>query len=244
MMGGGTPRHCQPHRRRPSSSSALLPIRSFSSATPLVLNTDFDIYALADFSNARFIALKNYLQLFSDPLFLTALRNTAYYVLVGGPLSVAVSLASALILNSRLTRFRVFFPRHLLPVWSTLVALPSSGGSLPPQFGLANYALCSSVSPVDWLGDPVWAMPAIILMSVWKGFGYNMIIFIAGLQTIPAELYEAARIDGASTWQQFRDITLPMLAPTTLFVGIITMINNFQLFAEPYVMTQGAGQQH
>jgi multiple sugar transport system permease protein len=96
-----------------------------------------------------------------------------------------------------------------------------------------------SINSIDWLGDPVWAMPAIMLMSVWKNFGYNMIIFIAGLQNIPEDLYEAASIEGASTWQKFRAITLPMLAPTTFFISIITMIGYFQLFAEPYIMTQG-----
>jgi len=95
------------------------------------------------------------------------------------------------------------------------------------------------INPVDWLGDPQWAMPAIILLAVWKGFGYNMIIFIAGLQNIPTSLYEAASIDGAGAWHRFRYITLPMLAPTTLFITVITMIGYFQLFAEPYVMTQG-----
>ena len=95
------------------------------------------------------------------------------------------------------------------------------------------------IEPVDWLGDPDWAMPSLILMATWKNFGFNMIIFIAGLQNVPGRLYEAARIDGASALQQFRYITLPMLAPTFLFVTVITMIGYFQLFAEPYVMTQG-----
>jgi multiple sugar transport system permease protein len=92
---------------------------------------------------------------------------------------------------------------------------------------------------IDWLGDPRWAMPAIILVSVWKNFGFNMIIFIAGLQTIPRELYEAAAVDGANAWWRFRRVTLPGLAPTFLFVGVTTLIGFFQLFAEPYVMTQG-----
>ena len=109
-----------------------------------------------------------------------------------------------------------------------------------PRFGLLNYALSLvGIGPIDWLGDENWAMPAIILMAVWKNFGYNMIIFIAGLQNIPQELYEAASIDGAGKWQQFASITVPMLAPTTLFITIITMIGYIQLFAEPYVMTQG-----
>ena len=105
---------------------------------------------------------------------------------------------------------------------------------------MLNYGLgLLGIAPVDWLGDPAWAMPALILLAVWKNFGFNMIIFIAGLQNIPLHLYEAATIDGANSWQQFRHVTLPMLAPTFLFVAVITMIGYFQLFAEPYVMTQG-----
>src|SRR6476661_4666963 len=95
------------------------------------------------------------------------------------------------------------------------------------------------VAPVDWLGATRWAMPAIMLMAVWKSFGYNMLIFIAGLQSIPEELYDAANVDGAGPVRQFMNVTLPMLGPTLLFVGVITMIGYFQLFAEPYVMTQG-----
>ena len=109
-----------------------------------------------------------------------------------------------------------------------------------PRFGALDRALGSLGLPaIDWLGDPRWAMPAIILLAVWKNFGYNMIIFIAGLQAIPEELYEAARIDGAGAWRQFRHITLPMLGPTFLFVGIVTAIGYLQLFPEPYVMTYG-----
>jgi multiple sugar transport system permease protein len=109
-----------------------------------------------------------------------------------------------------------------------------------PRFGLLNAGLgLVGIGPIDWLTDPRWAMPAIILLAVWKNFGYNMIIFIAGLQAIPRELYEAADLDGAGAWQRFRHITMPMLAPTFLFVGVITMIGYFQLFAEPYVMTSG-----
>jgi multiple sugar transport system permease protein len=109
-----------------------------------------------------------------------------------------------------------------------------------PRYGLLNYLLGHlGIHPIDWLGDPHWAMPAIIVMAIWKNFGYNMLIFIAGLQSIPEELYEAARIDGASAWRRFRHVTIPQLAPTFLFVGVVTMIGYFQLFAEPYVMTGG-----
>jgi multiple sugar transport system permease protein len=92
---------------------------------------------------------------------------------------------------------------------------------------------------VDWLGDPRWALPAIVLLSVWKNFGYGMILFVAGLQAIPESHYEAARLDGASRWQQFRHVTVPALWPTLLFVGLITTLGYLQLFAEPYVMTAG-----
>jgi multiple sugar transport system permease protein len=94
-------------------------------------------------------------------------------------------------------------------------------------------------APIDWLGDPAWSMPAIILMAVWKNFGFNMIILLAGLQSIPERLYEAASLDGARAWRQFRSITLPLLAPTLGFVTLLTAIGYFQFFAEPYVMTQG-----
>ena len=108
-----------------------------------------------------------------------------------------------------------------------------------PRFGVFNYILSLfGINAIDWLGDPKYAMPAIILLAIWKNFGYNMILFIAGLQNIPTELYEAAELDGASNWQKFKEITLPFLAPTTFFISIITMIGYFQLFAEPYVMTQ------
>jgi multiple sugar transport system permease protein len=204
--------------------------------------TDFDIYSLANIEYARIVGLKNYERIVNDPLFWTALKNTLYFLLVGGPLSIAVSLAAALLLQSKLVRFKTFFRlAYFAPVVTTLVAIAVVWRFVyHPRFGLLNYVLSwFGISPIDWLGDPSWAMPAIILMAVWKNFGYNMVIFIAGLQNIPQELYEAASIDGASPWQQFKSITIPMLAPTTLFISVITMIGYFQLFAEPYVMTQG-----
>ena len=209
----------------------------------LVLSfTDFDIYALGNFRVARFVGLRNYVQIFQDPLFWTALKNTLYFLCVGGPLSIAVSLGAALLLNAKMVRWKPFFRLvYFAPVVTTLVAVAVVWRFIyHPRFGLLNYVLgLAGISPLDWLGDPHLAMPAMILLAVWKNFGYNMIIFIAGLQNIPTSLYEAASIDGAGFWQQFRSVTLPQLAPTTLFVTIITMIGYFQFFAEPYVMTQG-----
>lgn len=204
--------------------------------------TDFDIYALGDIKTVRFVGLSNYLKLFDDPLFFTALKNTFYFVLMSGPLSIAVSLGAALLLNSRLVKYKsIFRLSYFIPVVTTLVAVAIVWRFIyHPKFGIINYLLSIiGIAPIDWLGEPSTAMPAIVLMSVWKNFGYNMIIFIAGLQNIPYDLYEAASIEGASGWQQFKSITLPMLAPTTIFISIITMIGYFQLFAEPYVMTQG-----
>ena len=204
--------------------------------------TDFDIYALADIGNLRFVGLDNYLGLLQNPMFWKSLGNTVYFVVVGVPLSVALSLGAALLLHSKLGRFKGFFRTALFaPVVTTLVAVAVIWRYLfHTSYGLVNWALGHvGITPVDWLGDPAWAMPTIILFAVWKNFGYNMIIFLAGLQAIPEDLYEAARIDGASGWRQFRHVTLPMLGPVLLLVGILTMAGYFQMFAEPYVMTQG-----
>jgi multiple sugar transport system permease protein len=211
-------------------------------AALLLSVTDFDIYAVASSANTRFVGLDNYLRLLRTPDFWAALRNTFYFALVGGPLTIAVSLGAALLLNAKLVRWRSFFRTiYFTPFVTTLVAVAIVWRYLyHTRYGLLNYALGAvGAAPIDWLGDPRWAMPAIIVMAVWKNFGYNMLIFIAGLQSIPGELYDAASVDGASPMRQFLNVTLPMLGPTLLFVGVITMIGYFQLFAEPYVMTQG-----
>ena len=212
-------------------------------ASALLLSlTDFDLYALADMSNLRFVALGNYIDLLQTPLFWKSLGNTAYFVVVGVPLSIAVSLGAALLLNAKVARFKGLFRTALFaPVVTTLVAVAVIWRYLfHTSYGLVNWALGHiGIAPVDWLGDPAWAMPTIILFAVWKNFGYNMVIFIAGLAAIPEDLYEAARIDGASRWQQFVHVTLPMLGPVLLVVAVITVSGYLQLFAEPYVMTRG-----
>ena len=204
--------------------------------------TDFDVYALADAANLRFVGLRNYARLLSDPLFWTALGNTAYFAFVGGPLSIAVSLGAALLLEHRLLRGRAFFrSAYFLPVVTTLVAVAVVWRYVyHPRIGLLNRALAAlGLAPHDWLGDPALAMPALIALAIWKNFGFNMLIFVAGLQAIPERLYEAARLDGAGPWREFRHVTLPNLLPTLSFVALMTAIGHFQLFAEPYVMTQG-----
>jgi len=204
--------------------------------------TDFDLYALSDLRNLRFVGLGNYIDILKTPLFWKSLGNTFYFVLVGVPASIAVSLGAALLLDSKLARWKGFFRTALFaPVVTTVVAVAMIWRYLfHTRYGLINYALAKfGLAPIDWLGDPHWSMPAIILFAVWKNFGYNMIILLAALQSIPRDLYEAAHIDGASVWQSLRHITLPMLRPALLLVSIITVSGYFQLFAEPYVMTRG-----
>jgi multiple sugar transport system permease protein len=204
--------------------------------------TDFDLYALSDFDNLRFIGFDNYARLLREPLFWKALGNTLYFVALGVPLSIGVSLGAALLVNSKLARFRGLFRTvFFAPVVTTLVAVAVVWRYIfHTRYGFLNYGLTSlGLDPIDWMGDPQWAMPAIIILAVWKNFGYNMIILLAALQNIPDDLYEAARIDGASGWQIFRHITLPGIGPVLLLVSILTMTGYFQLFAEPYVMTEG-----
>jgi multiple sugar transport system permease protein len=204
--------------------------------------TDFDLYALADLRNLRFVGLGNYVDILKTPLFWKSLGNTLYFVAVGVPLSIALSLGAALLLDSKLARFKGFFRTALFaPVVTTVVAVAVIWRYLfHTRYGLINYALAKfGIAPIDWLGDPHFSMPAIILFAVWKNFGYNMIILLAALQGIPGELHEAARIDGASLAQRLWHITLPLLRPALLLVAIITVSGYFQLFAEPYVMTLG-----
>lgn len=216
----------------------LVPI----AAAFLLSLTDFDIYALGSLDTVRFVGLRNYANLLRDPLLWKAMRNTALFLFVGGPLTLGVALAAALLLNSKAARLKGLFRTiFFAPYVTTLVAVAVVFRYLyHPRFGLIDTGLALlGVAPIDWLGDPRWAMPAIILLAVWKNFGYATILLVAGLQAIPESLYEAARIDGAGWWQMLRRVTLPLLAPTLLFLGVITTIGYFQFFAEPYVMTDG-----
>ncbi|MBN8528780.1 MAG: sugar ABC transporter permease [Caulobacterales bacterium] len=208
--------------------------------------TDFDIYALADLDNLRFVGLRNYEQLLSNPLFWGAMRNTLWFSVLGVPLSIATSLAAAVVLNARVVKWRpIWRVMFFAPYVTTLVATAVVWRYLlHTRYGVINWALQSVGLPaVDWLGQPETSIPAILMFVVWKIFGYNMLIFLAVLQTVPDDLYEAARIDGAGPWKQFRHVTLPAIAPTLLLVSIISVAGFFQLFAEPYVMTQGGPAQ-
>ena len=204
--------------------------------------TDFDIYALADLSNLRFIGFGNYQRLLTNPLFWQAMKNTLWFVVLGVPLIVALSLGAALLVHARTVKWRALWRVALFaPFVTTLVATAVVWNYLlHTRYGLINYGLgFLGIAPVDWLGNPRTALPAILLFVAWKSFGYNMIIFLAALQTVNKDLMDAARVDGAGAWMRFRHVVLPTIAPTVLLVGILTVAGMFQLFAEPYVMTQG-----
>lgn len=211
----------------------------------LVLSlTDFDLYSIGDLGNTRVVGAANYTSLASNPLFWRALTNTLYFSFVGGPLTIAVALGAALLLNAKLARFKAFFRTiYFAPVVTTIVGVAIVWKYIyHPRVGLLNRMLDAiGIAGPDWLGDPRWAMPALILLAIWRGFGYATVIFLAGLQNVPEELYEAARIDGAGEWKQFLHVTVPQLGPTFVFVGIITAIGFLQVFAEPYVMTPDGG---
>ena len=208
--------------------------------------TDFDLYALADLKNLRFIWLGNYISLLRTPLFWKAFGNTCYFALVGAPLSIAVSLAMAMLLNVPGVGLKALYRTALFaPYVATLAAAAVIWRyMLDAQYGWLNqFLIVLGLQPIDWLGNPHFSMPAIILFSVWKNFGYNMLILLAALQRIPDDLYEAARVDGAGTWERFIHVTLPGVAPSLWMVALLTVAGYFQLFAEPYVMTQGGPAQ-
>lgn len=211
-------------------------------ASLLLSFTDFDIYALADLRNLRFIGLQNYGRLIGNPLFWQAMANTMWFVIIGVPLLVSTSLLAALLVNAKTLRWRPVLRVALFaPFVTTLVATAVVWNYLlHTRYGLINYALGTiGIAPVDWLGSPRTALPAILLFVTWKTFGYNMVIFLAALQAVSKDLEDAARVDGAGPWMRFRHVTLPAIAPTILLVAILTVAGMFQLFAEPYVMTQG-----
>jgi multiple sugar transport system permease protein len=190
----------------------------------------------------NFIGLDNYTRLFTDDLFLRSAVNTVAVVVVGVPLTLVLALAAANALNSGLIRFRALFRvGFYLPVVTSIVAIAVVWRFLlDPEAGLVNNLLALvGIQGPNWLGDTSTALPSLIVMTAWRNFGTMMVIFLAALQAIPANLYEAATIDGAGRWQQFRHVTLPLLRATVLFGAVYTGIGYLQVFEEPFVMTQG-----
>ena len=211
-------------------------------ASFLLSFTSFGLRDIANPVGTSVIGLKNYVDLLADPKFWKALFNTFYFVVVGVPVTLVIGLLIATALSRGVTRFRTAFRvGYYLPVITSIVAIAVVWRFLlNPDAGLINMLLSGlGIKGPAWLADPVFAMPSIIAMAVWRNLGFAMVVFLAGLQTIPATLYEAAGIDGAGRWQAFRYVTIPMLRPTILFMTVITTIGYLQLFEEPFVMTLG-----
>jgi len=211
-------------------------------ASFLLSFTSFGLRDLANPVGASVVGLKNYLDLFGDEKFWKALLNTVYFVVIGVPLTLVIGLLIATALNRGVSRFRTAFRvGYYLPVITSIVAIAVVWRFLlNPDVGLINMLLGNlGIKGPAWLADPVFAMPSIIAMAVWRNLGFAMVVFLAGLQAIPSTLYEAAAIDGAGRRQAFRFVTIPMLRPTILFMTVITTIGYLQLFEEPFVMTGG-----
>ncbi len=188
----------------------------------------------------RWVGLENYAQLFRDDAFLISMRNTILLTIPHVVLRIGIALALALALNSNI-RFRGFYRAlYFLPVLTMPVAIATVWRWLyDPSFGPINYALGRLGLPQPaWLARPGTALVAVLVVLLWSGVGYDMVIYLAGLQGVPRDYYEAAQLDGAGPWRQFRDITFPLLTPTTFFLLIIAIINSLQVFDLVYVMTQ------
>lgn len=189
----------------------------------------------------QFIGIENYRHLFHSKVFWVALRNTALYSAVTVPTGLVLALGSALLLNQPIKARAFFRGVCFFPVIVPMVVIALVWNSMFGEHsGIVNsFLLRIGIVPRNWLSNPSLAFPLIMVMSVWKGFGYGMVLYLAGLQQIPESYYEAAKIDGANTWNRFRHITLPLLKPTTLFVVVLALIGSFQVFDQVYVMTQG-----
>ena len=192
----------------------------------------------------HFVGLDNFIQVLSDTDFWHALWNVTRFTIMVVPVQCGFALAMALLINQSIPGRNFFRGALFLPaitsmtvvcvIWGTLFQYPT--GPLNQIVGLLTFGLAG---PVDWLGDPNYSMPAIVLLSAWQAYGFQMVVYLAGLQNIPNDLYEAARLEGASTWQRFRYVTLPGLRQTNIFVLIITTIQAFKLFTQINILTQG-----
>ncbi len=189
-----------------------------------------------------FVGLENYLRLFTDPRFHRAVGNTLLFM-VGVPLNLISGLAVALLLNTKVRGQAIFRTMFYLPVVTPLVVSSIIWKWVyQGDYGLLNYYLLKFgiiQEKIFWLADPNLALPALILMGIWGGTGATMVIYLAGLQSIPQEMYDAAMVDGASSWQRLIYITVPLLRPTTFFLFVTGVIGAFQIFTEVYIMTNG-----
>ncbi|KAF3999155.1 carbohydrate ABC transporter permease [Glaciimonas immobilis] len=189
----------------------------------------------------EFIGMRNYLRLFDDDSFYAALRNNFLFVVLVAPLQSAFALFLALLVNKHARGIKFFRTIYFMPVATTMAVVAVIWSLMySPDQGLINHFLAfvsfDLIGPQDWLRNPMLVLPAVMLMSIWQGVGFQMLVFLAGLQAIPVDLYEAAMLDGASRWHQFFYITLPLLRNTTIFVLLTTTIYAFQLFTQVQII--------
>ncbi|MGO4936336.1 carbohydrate ABC transporter permease [Fundicoccus sp. Sow4_H7] len=219
------------------------------SLVPIVISlvisfTDMNLAGLADYSRINFIGSENYTNIINDPVFLTSIKNTLYYAIIGVPLVLMLSMALAIFINMGNNRYfslmrLVFYSPSITNivavaiVWNFIFNPNQSIGLLNQLLGYVG------VGPIGWLTDPNISKLSLIVLAVWKGIGINMLIFSAALQNIPDTIYEAADLDGANKWQQIRHITIPQLKFSTFFVLVTTIIGWLQFFEEPFIMTEG-----
>ncbi|MHB0877127.1 MAG: carbohydrate ABC transporter permease [Anaerolineae bacterium] len=250
-----------------SAATAALPLRrtrkrqnwrhilsSYAYITPLLLNLIFlsagpVLYSFfISFTNWQivlppvWVGVRNYTDQLASPTFWKVMWNTFYYTLGYAPLAMIVSLGMAIFVNQKLPGISFFRSLYFLPVVSSGVAVALVWGWIyHPSFGVLNWFLDAAfdVQGPRWLSDPKTALPSLIILGVWRSMGANMVIFLAGLQGVPNELYEAARIDGANRWREIRHVTIPLLTPTIFFVLIMSVIGSFQVWEATYLLTQG-----
>lgn len=209
---------------------------------PMLTGISLSFTKWSGFGPREWVGFANYAKMFRDAHFIKAVWNTVYYTIGILLIGVPLALLLAMLLNQKFLKGRNLFRLiYYLPVVTMMAAVSMVWKwLLSPNYGLVNYFLgLVGLPKVNWLLDPHWAMPGLILMSIWKGTGFNAVIFLAGLQGIPKTFYEAAEIDGATGWHRFRYITLPLLSPTTFFVIITTMIHSAQIFQQAYILTEG-----
>ena len=229
----------------PSLSGFLLFV-----ALPVLSSLALSFFDWNLLSPPEFVGASNYSQLLArDTIFRKVLWNTLYFTVTIVPIQLALGLALATALNQAIRGLTFYRLIYFMPVVTNIVAAALVfRWMFNRDFGLISAGMWwlgevsgLAISPPDWLNSTTWAKPAVVVLTVWKNVGFTMVIYLAGLQGIPAELYDAAKVDGANAWQRFRYVTAPMASPTTFFLLIIQMIGAFQLFSEPYVMFQDGG---
>ena len=207
---------------------------------PIVFSGYWSFTKYNGLASPKWVGLQNYTDLLSDPHFQKALLNTVIFVLIGMGIGPVLGLMSALLLNQAVRGRGFFRTAYFLPVMTSLVVVATIWKVLLNQHGIVNQLLgVFSIPAHNWLGDPSTALVSVAVTSIWQGFGFETVVFLAALQSVPRDLYDAALVDGADAWQRFRFVTLPALRPTIAFVYIIGIIGSFQVYDQIFVMTSG-----